>query len=364
MSTIIIDYRLAGSGGLGRFIESLTPFLNNQSKYFLILNIEQSLPDLPFSYNVIRFKSKILSLGEQFEYFLKLPRADILFTPFFNVPLGFPLCRPKYLVSMVHDLYHLDMSHHKHTLIKLTYQVFLFASVRYSAHIFTVSFFSLRRLLLHFPQIPPSSILYNAINDSLSIKCNTSNVHPALISFYASGSKPMLFVGNLKIHKNLIELIKVLQSCPSLRLVVAGTSVGRSSIYQMLKQMTNDLSLSQRIFFAGRVSENELTYCYQSSRALLLPSLYEGFGIPLIEAQSLGLPVLCSNIPVFKEIAGDSVLYFSPFRDSIVSCIETFIAMDSSQLDSLIMRGYTNASKFSWSKSAKHASNVFHMLSA
>lgn len=363
MSRIVVDYRLAGAGGLGRFIESITPYLYQYSEYYLILNKNQKIPDLPFKYQKIYFNSGILTVGEQFEFIFKVPRSDILFIPFFNIPLAFPFCRSKNLVSMVHDLYHLDMASDKSIFNRLLYSVYLFFSIHFSAHIFTVSYFSLRRLLLHYPDTPPVSLLYNAINKSLSSCFDGTNISTKLKTFYVRGSKPLLFVGNLKIHKNLFELLKALQLDNSLRLVVVGSSVGRSSIQNVLKNMSVDLSLSDRIFFAGRVNDEELSYCYKSSLALVFPSLYEGFGIPLIEAQSHDLPVLCSNISPFKEIAGDSVLYFSPNSMSILTCIRKFLAMNPNDVKSLVKLGRINSLRFSWPNSAFHASQIFQLLS-
>lgn len=323
MNTLIIDYRLSGAGGLGRFIGSITPFIDPDHNIFLILKQNQIPPPLPFTYTTIRFSSEVLTIGEQFEYLFKLPPADLLFIPFFNSPAFFPLLKVNHLFTTIHDLYHIDLPNQNSLNIRLIYRIYLFFSMRYSSHIFTVSHFSMRRLLKHYPNTPPVSILYNSVNSNLNAQEPISrHINPELKRFILLGPKPLLFVGNLKIHKNLSELIKLLTLDSGLRLVVCGTSVGRSSIERLLKSSTVNYSLQQRIFFAGHVSDMELAYCYQSSECLIFPSLYEGFGIPLIEAQSHNLPVLCTDIPVFHEVSRDTAIYFAPNAESINNAVK------------------------------------------
>jgi len=361
LRTLIIDYRLSGAGGLGRFIESITPLIDPNLNIFLILNKAQNPPVLPFTYTPIRFAFNVLTIGEQVEYLFKLPSADFLFTPFFNAPFLFPLLKVNHLFTTIHDLYHLDLPTQKSLKIRLLYRIYLFFATRYSTHIFTVSHFSMRRLLRHYPNTPPVSLLYNSVNSNLTTQQNISkSINPELKGFLLSGPKPLLFVGNLKVHKNLSELIKLIALDPKLRLLICGTSVGRSSVERLVKDSAVNSSLQQRIYFSGRISDTELSYCYQSSECLVFPSLYEGFGIPLIEAQFHKLPVLCTDIPAFHEVCRESAIYFAPTADSIHHAVKKLRSLSSGDYQRLIDAGSHNSERYSWKSSALHFNDLLY----
>ena len=360
MNTIIFDYRLNDSGGLGRFITSLLPYFKDQFTIYLIIKKGQPLPNLPFQYQVILFTSSVLTFSEQLEFIFKLPAADLLFIPSFNVPLFFGLVKPKKLVAAIHDTYHIDFPDHKSLFVRLFYYIFLFAATTQSSHLLTVSYFSMRRLLMHFPSIGPISIISNASSvGNLPVSTTEVFSDSLLNEFIESGSKPILFVGNLKIHKNLVQLLEFLRKYPARRALIVGTSVGRSTVESDLKRFSASFLLQERIFFAGKVVENDLKLCYLKAQCLVFPSIYEGFGIPIVEAQSLGLPVLCSDIPVCKEIGGQACIYFQPNADGIFRALTLLESMSSEEKGQLINRGLDNARQYNWSFSAKLLKDIF-----
>ena len=111
--------------------------------------------------------------------------------------------------------------------------------------------------------------------------------------------------------------------------------------------------------FLGRVSDENLRQLYNQAVCFIFPSIYEGFGLPLLEAMTCGCPVLASDIPVFREVCGDAAIYFDPYDEtSIRDSIERFLKMDDNGKKRLQVLGYENAQRFSWEKSAQHIISI------
>jgi glycosyltransferase involved in cell wall biosynthesis len=119
------------------------------------------------------------------------------------------------------------------------------------------------------------------------------------------------------------------------------------------QQLLEALDITSRVVFCGQVPDNELFRLYNQAYAFVFPSLEEGFGLPLLEAATAGCPVLCSDIAVFREIAGDSALYFDPrSKESFTGQVQTVLSGESRR-DDLIARGTRNLKRFSWKEAAR-----------
>lgn len=155
-----------------------------------------------------------------------------------------------------------------------------------------------------------------------------------------------LFVGNAYPHKNLEFLINAWEGI-DLPLVLAG---GRSVFYERLEKLIK----SPNIILIGHVDDP--VKLYTKAEIFVFPSLMEGFGLPPLEAMKHGLPVVCSNIPVLREILGDAAVYFDP-KDK--SDLKEKIAFARSHLAVLANRGRTQAKKYSWAKMAAETLKVY-----
>jgi glycosyltransferase involved in cell wall biosynthesis len=119
-----------------------------------------------------------------------------------------------------------------------------------------------------------------------------------------------------------------------------------------------DIEQNVPVRFLGRVSDEELISLYQNAEAFVFPSLYEGFGIPLLEAQTCGCPVISSNAASMPEVLGDSAIYFNPTNISEIQDA-MYQIIDNKQLqNSLIDKGFLNINRFSWDKSADKLYNI------
>lgn len=153
-----------------------------------------------------------------------------------------------------------------------------------------------------------------------------------------------LVVGTLAVHKNLPRPVQaVIESGRTV--VIVGASAG-GQVFSKASE------LSSKAVVAGRLSDAELAWLYRNAQGLIFPSKYEGFGIPPLEAQTLGCPVVSSNAASLPEVAGDAALYFSPDDTSAMLAQLERLETEQGLADSMRQRGLANAERFSWHDSA------------
>ncbi len=180
------------------------------------------------------------------------------------------------------------------------------------------------------------------------------------INLSPDSSQPyILFVGNRYPYKNFdffTDSISEFLTRYDLQLQVVGPLPSQKELQQIA-----GLKISSRVNFRGNVSEEELFHCYHNALCFAFPSLEEGFGIPLLEAATASCPVICSDIDVFREVAGDSALYFEPkSKESITQQLEKLLLTDSLRAD-LIRRGTENLKRFSWNNAAKKTLETYRL---
>jgi glycosyltransferase involved in cell wall biosynthesis len=178
------------------------------------------------------------------------------------------------------------------------------------------------------------------------------------------GSQPVpsdpyfLYVGNRSHYKNFDGMLKAFANLASSRRELRLGVVGRSFIEAEMKQIA-ELGLTQQIEHYGQACDRHLAKLYRCSVALVYPSLYEGFGIPPVEAMSCGTPVIASHNSSLPEVVGDAGLLFDPRSPSALSEIMLSLLDRPSARDLLIERGFARASQFSWEKTAAQTVEVY-----
>lgn len=163
----------------------------------------------------------------------------------------------------------------------------------------------------------------------------------------------ILFMGNIEPRKNLtrvlqaFDLLKKEQGIPH-KLVLAG---GQGWKNEQIHATVDSLSCARDIIFTGYVSDGEKNALYQNAQAFVFPSLYEGFGIPPLEAMHFGCPVVCSNAASLPEVCGDAATMVDAYQvESIASGLWDVIS-DEDYRNSLIQKGYAQEKNFSWEES-------------
>jgi len=168
----------------------------------------------------------------------------------------------------------------------------------------------------------------------------------------------LLFVGTLEPRKNLERLIEAFSrvDADDTKLVLVG---GKGWLYEDLFEEVEALGLQEAVSFAGYVRSEELPFWYNAATALAYPSLYEGFGMPVTEAQACGTPVLTSNTSSLPEAAGDAALLVDPDDVEAIAGGLSRILRDDALREGLAARGLTHARAFDWSRTARRTTEVY-----
>lgn len=239
-------------------------------------------------------------------------------------------------------------------------------SLRRADRIVVPSQFTKDELIRHFG-IPPLRIalIPNALGEDFAVEAGTYDVE-ALRKKYGLPQRFILCVGTLQPRKNLPFLIRtfaaVRKRLPDVSLVLVGNRAGHHTDTGIDAAIA-ELALGEAVVFPGYIEQGDLPKVIRAATVFAFPSLYEGFGIPLLEAMSQGVPVAASDIPCLREVGGTAVLYFDP--RSLASCEEKLYTLltDMEQRANGISRGKDRVSLFSWRKSAEALARVYTELS-
>ena len=209
----------------------------------------------------------------------------------------------------------------------------------------TVSVFSQAELaaVLH---IPAASILI--VSNGHEHILSTAPESGVIEKLELENRPYFLFVGSPTPNKNLARAIAAFQTLgrPDARFVIVGAA--QAGLFQ------NELSdLPTNIIMPGRLSDGEIVGLYRHAAALVFPSLYEGFGIPPLEAMAQGCPVIAARIPAVQEVCGDAALYFDPYAPQEIAVRMRSILDSAALRDDLIAKGGARYPRFSWQTGAR-----------
>ncbi|MBP9802684.1 glycosyltransferase family 4 protein [Patescibacteria group bacterium] len=355
---IVLDLRIFGPqfGGLGRYNQKLLEQLVilDQENHYIVL-LKENVPELklPANFEIKLAPYHWYSLKEQIflPFILKSLKPDLVHFPHFNVPIFY---FGKFIVT-VHDLIMTKFpSVRTSTLNKtsfvfkrLAYHLTIFLAIKRAHFVIAVSKFTANDIKEYFKLDNIKAEKIKLIYEGLSVEQKPGGKTRSL------PEKFLLYVGNAYPHKNLEFLIKAFiawqKNHPDFHLVLVGN---KNYFYQRLENYAKDnfVEYKDKIIFAGFVPDEELVQYYQQAKAYVFPSLYEGFGLPPLEAQSYDLPVLSSSSSCLPEILADSVLYFDPNSESDFKNKLDQILFDQSLRKSLEIKGREQIKKYTWEK--------------
>ena len=208
-------------------------------------------------------------------------------------------------------------------------------------------------------------VVYNAASEEFLQSDYSGEELFAIRRKYNLPEKYILYIGTMQPRKNIPMLIgafaEIKKSIPEIRLVLAG-NINAHNFDGRIEKEIKRLNLSNEVIFPGFVEEKDKSALFQLAEVFVFPSLYEGFGIPILEAMSMKLPVLSSNIPVHIEIAEEASLYFDPLRlDDFSEKLYNSLT-DQNLREKSIYLGYQRAMLFSWEKSAEKVLNIYKSI--
>lgn len=176
-----------------------------------------------------------------------------------------------------------------------------------------------------------------------------------------------IYVGNAYPHKNLKRLIEAVVSLnkkvkENIELYIVSS---RNVFTKRLEKLTAELKAEEYIKLLGFIPDEKLKDLYKKSLAFIFPSISEGFGLPGLEAMNAQTVVICSDIPVFREVYKDVPIYFNPFDvNSISDSMKLILDMDPMAREKRIEKGIALAKTYSWSKMAKETLSIYESCSS
>ncbi len=242
--------------------------------------------------------------------------------------------------------------------------LFIPHALRRATAIVTPSRFTKDELVRYYRSAPEKiTVIPNALSEDFLVDENTTR--EKIREKYHLPERFILNVGTLQPRKNLPLLIRALARVrtrlPDVALVLTGNREGHHIDPDISRAIT-ELGLSNAVHFAGYVEQRDLPGLVRAATLFAFPSWYEGFGIPLLEAMSQNVPIVCSDTPCLREVARDAALYFDPA--SIASCEESLYTLltDETRRGEKILRGKNRLMSYSWQKSAELLSRLYDAL--
>ncbi len=361
-------------GGIGRYVRELLRALaaldsdNEYRLFFAAKNDDgHGLPDLPANFRARRLPFHDIWLARVWQR-LRAPlpvelitgRVDVYHSPDFTLP---PTLWNTPTLLTVHDL---SFAHHPSSTapgLRGYLDIVVPRSVRRATHLLADSQATKDDLmaLYHTPE-EKITVLYAGVSGGFSPVADPGAL-AKVRERYGLGERPyVLSIGTLQPRKNHIRLIEAFDRAlrhSEYNLVLAG---GEGWLYDEVRAQVTKHELQNRVIFPGFVAEEHLTALYSAAAVMAFPSLYEGFGLPVLEAMACGVPVLASTAPCLPEVAGDAALMVDP-RDvsAMAAAIEALVSQPELR-DALRAKGLVRAAQFRWDKSAAELLSIYRSI--
>lgn len=308
------------------------------------------LPDFNFPYkHILIFYTNIIFGGSK----VKKERYDVLHPTYYHPYFMNRLNGRPYVITvhdMIHEIFSSQYKDLRNKTSEYKKKVILGANA-----IITISE-STKKDLMKFYKISEEKVTVIHLGN------NFENTKPK--TYKDLPKKYLLFVGTRRGYKNFNNFIRyvstVLKKHKDLYLVCAGGG----QFEDTEKKQLSDLGVDTKVFYRSFKTDEELAGYYKQARVYIIPSLYEGFGLTVLEAFSMSCPVIASNISSLPEVCGDAVYYIDPkSAKSISNAVEELYKNKTIRLQ-LINKGYKQLKKFSWDKTVKETLRVYERVIA
>jgi len=366
-----IDIRHISDFGVGTYIRNVVRILSRQdeiNEYFL-MGLPEHLRDLdtlPPTFHLVRVGRPESSIGGYFEFrnALKEHRCDVLHVPHL---MGLPQYLPCPYVVTVHDLLDYMYRSHASGLRRTANFYFTKHVLTHAARIFAVSNFTKKDVerLFNIPE-QKVEVVYNAIDERFRDGHASEADRQFIAERYQVNYPFILYTGRISPHKNVARIIEAFAALKTelekveqfgdLKLIIIGDEVSR---HPDLRRTVIKSGVQNDVRFLGFVPIDVLRIFYDAAKVFIFPSLYEGFGLPPLEAMALGTPVVTSNTSSLPEVVGNAAVLVNPENVFDISRAVQRVLLDKSLREKLKQRGYEQAQRYSWELSVQRIRRVY-----
>ena len=360
-----IDARKLHDFGIGTYIRNLLrqlARLDCDSEFVVLCRDEDraALTALGSNFRPVSESAGNYSIAEQVKIPLALRREHVtLFhAPHYVLPPLVP-CRS---VVTIHDCIHLVFPQYLAKRFAWPYaRTSIELAARRATRVLTVSESS-KKDILRFVDIDADKIdvIYNAYDDRFAVEPREEDV-VRVRERYQLHDEFVLYAGNVKPHKNLERLIEAFdrvrrRGLAHLKLVLIGDDISR---YASLRRAVHRHQLHKYVRFLGYLPEETLAVMYRLAAVFVFPSLYEGFGLPPLEAMASGTPVVTSNVSSLPEVAGDAAMLVDPYDPDAIADAIARVLTDERLRRELRTKGLARARQFSWESSVRRVREIY-----
>ena len=362
---IAIDVRKLHDYGIGTYVRNLVYWLSkldDANRYVLLCRRDDAdfVRSLGPRFEPLPQQAGNYTVRELLSVPLALERVGV---DLFNAPhyVVSPFTRCPFVVT-IHDCIHLRFPQYLPNRMAHTYaRSMMRSSARRSRRVLTVSQAS-RQDIVHYLHVDPGKVevIYNALDERLTTP--PTDVELARVrDRYQLDAPFILYTGNIKPHKNvdrLIEAYAILrrQGVTEAKLLIIGDEVSK---YPNLRRLVHRHQLHPHVRFFGFVSDEMLGILYRLATVFVFPSLYEGFGLPPLEAMAAGTPVIASNVSSLPEVVGDAALLIDPRDAQAIADAMARVIREPDLRADLIARGHERVHAFSWERSVARVRDVY-----
>ncbi len=330
MDAFLADYRWIGPHGIGRFSRELRDRL-------------PALHPLPAGWPLLHPLDPLLLAG-----LLHWLRPPVYLSPGFNPPMRSPVP----YVFTIHDLIHLHVPAESGLAKQMYYRLVVCPAAHRAARVLTVSTY-MQQEILEWAGLPVAQVVVVG-NGVGPVFCPVGPQH-------TPGYPYLLYAGNRKPHKNLERLLQGFARSGlgnDVRLILTGAPAA------VLSRQLTALKLQERVVYAGQLTDTALAAYYRGALAVVCPSLYEGFGLPPLEAMACGTPVVTSNLTALPEVVGDAAVLVDPYDVEAIAWGIQRVVEDSTLRQALAHQGLARAQHFTWEQTAARVWAVLQQAAA
>jgi len=333
----------------------------DKSNEYTVLLPEPPLEDLPkerkgWRYKILRPKKFWTRIALPLALYSTKEKPDIFFSPTHYIPRFSPVKR----IATIFDLsfLHFPEMFNKKDLWQLTNWTKF--SAANADHIITISNFSKQDIISQYKIDKTKITVAYPGYDREKYRFQVPGYRLQEIQRkYQTSDNYIIYIGTIQPRKNLIRLIEAVSRIDALTLVVVGK---KGWMFDETLQTSRELRIEERVKFLGFIPSDELPDLIAGAKAFVMPSFWEGFGIPVLEAMACGTPVIVSNSSSLPEVAGKAGILVDPYSvDQIEQAIRTIIS-DKKLHQKYLELGLLQVEKFSWEKMAKTTLKVFELL--